>query len=423
MVPQISDTLAAPYLRALGGRGQQLKRVILLNTTKERPVQILAADRGVQFTVITEPRYFSLYEPLAQVGLVDDIEDLPSVRDAVLQSCPDGNIDYIVSATERTLQAGGYLRSLLGLPGISFEVANTMSNKYAMKLVLSEAGLPVAPFRRLLHLRHLPWACRDMKWPLVVKPVMGTGAMNTFVVGTGDDFALLYDSPSSAALRGMRIPLIAESLVEFEWEFHSEGIAYDGELIFSSAGRYFGSLLENMGKVNGSYMLSPADPEWRAITELHRKTVAAIGLRSGVTHLQGFRTTAGHVVGEITCRPAGGAIPDLVKAQYHVDLWRAFLDVSLGERPAKDGDEQNATFARCWIPPVPGIVQSLATRAELECVPWVVSADVRARVGERIGPAVDSSSHVAMVIYHAATPEEAVARANEVVARVNFKAF
>jgi hypothetical protein len=68
-------------------------------------------------------------------------------------------------------------------------------------------------------------------------------------------------------------------------------------------------------------------------------------------------------------------------------------------------------------------VQSLATRAELECVPWVVSADVTARAGDRIGPAVHSSSHVAMVIYHAATPEEAVARADEVVARVNFKAF
>jgi biotin carboxylase len=402
---------------------RQLKRVILLNTTKERPVQILAADCGVQLTVITEPRYFSLHEPWAQVGLVDDIEDLPSVRDAVMRSCPDGNIDYVVSATERTLQAGGYLRSLLGLPGISFEVANTMSNKYAMKLVLSRAGLPVAPFKRLLHLRHLPLACSEMTWPLIVKPVLGTGAMNTFIVGTRDECALLYDSSPSAALRGMRIPLIAESLVEFEWEFHSEGITYDGELVFASAGRYFGSLFENMGKVNGSYMLSAASPEWQAIAELHRKSVAAIGLRSGVTHLQGFRTTAGHVVGEITCRPAGGAITDLVKAQYRVDLWRAFLDVSLGETPALDGGDQNATFARCWIPPVPGIVQSLATRAELECVPWVVSAEVTARAGDRVGPAVDSSSHVAMVIYHAATAEEAVARADEVVARVNFKAF
>jgi biotin carboxylase len=395
-------------------------QVTLLDTTKEQPVRLLTADSDVALTVITEPRYAELYRARARTVLVRDVEDLTAVRDAAMRAAAGGQIDYVVSATERTLQAGGYLRSLLGLPGIPFEVANAMSGKYAMKLAFRAAGLPVAPFRLVTCLRDVPSSCGDMSWPLVIKPVMGTGAMNTFAVATPAEFDQLCRSPSSAALRRMRIPLIVESQVRFEWEFHSEGIVRDGELAFVTAGRYFGSLLKNIGKVNGSLLLPADAPERPVIEDLHRRAVAAVRLRDGVTHLQGFRTTTGFVLSEITCRPAGGAIPDLIEAQYGVDLWDAFVQCSLGRAPEVHARDRGGTFARCWIPPVPGVVTSLATAAELEAVPWVTRALVTASAGDTVGPPADSCSHVAMVIYRAASPRAALARAAEVVALARF---
>lgn len=110
-----------------------MSNVVLLSTTKERPLRILASRPDIAMTVITEPQYADLYRPFTTPVYVDDIEDFTMVRTAMLNSGHISDITQVITPSERTLQTGAYLRALLGLPGISFETANVMSNKYAMK--------------------------------------------------------------------------------------------------------------------------------------------------------------------------------------------------------------------------------------------------------------------------------------------------
>jgi hypothetical protein len=124
-------------------------KVLLVNGWKSGVVARLRASApAAEVLVITEPACAPMYDPTdTPLRLVDDIADLTAVRTHALALNKGRPFDYVVSPAERSLPAGGYLRSLLGLPGIGYETANLFSNKAAMKRALSAAGVPVAPFR------------------------------------------------------------------------------------------------------------------------------------------------------------------------------------------------------------------------------------------------------------------------------------
>ena len=387
-----------------------MKNVVLLSTTKERPLRILTSRPDITMTVITEPQYASLHAPFVAPVYVENIEDFAMVRAAMLSVGHISDITHIITPSERTLQAGAYIRALLDLPGIPFKTANVMSNKYAMKQALKAAGLPVTPFRLLLDLADLPKVAVGMKWPIAVKPVLGTGSIDIAILKNLTHFEEFYQSAASTAHRARTKPLILEEEIDYLWEFHCDGIVSDGSVIFAQPGRFFEPLLGSIGNPNGSWAIPPDSADWVAICELHRSTVATTGLRDGITHMEGYRTTSGYLIGEISCRPGGGPITDLVLAQQGVDLWNAFIQLSLGEDTTIEPHKNTIQLAECWLPPRSGVIRRITTQDQLMAIPWIRSAAVAARAGDRIESAFHSTSQVATVIYEAPSYEEAFTR-------------
>jgi biotin carboxylase len=387
--------------------------VILLSTTKQQPLRILASRPDITMTVITEPQYSDLYRPFATPVYVDDIEDFTIVRTALLNFGHISDITHVITPSERTLQTGAYLRALLDLPGIPFETASVMSNKYAMKRAFKSAGLPVTPFRLLLDISDLPKVADGMKWPVVVKPVLGVGSIDIAILESPAHFEEFYQSAASAAHRARTKPLILEEKIDYLWEFHCDGIVCDGSVIFAQSGRYFESMLGSIGNPNGSWAIPTDSADGTAICELHRSAVEVAGLRDGITHMEGYRTTHGYLIGEISCRPGGAAITDLVLAQHGVDLWDAFIQLSLGEDVTVEPHGSTQQLAQCWLPPRPGIVRRITAQDELTTIPWLRSAAITAQAGDRIEPAFHSTSQVAAMIYEAPTYEAAFTRMSQ----------
>jgi hypothetical protein len=187
-------------------------------------------------------------------------------------------------------------------------------------------------------------------------------------------------------------------------------------VVFTAPGRDLGPLLRRFGAPNGSVLFPVGSAEHRRISALCRRAVAAFGLRDGTVHLEGFVTPSGYVLGEITCRPPGAAITELVQLQHGVDLWRAFLQASLGERVRVSPRRHADVWCQWWLPPAAGRVLRLASAEQLRAVPWVIRAEVSAAVGDKLGPADHSSAHVAMVVYRARSADEALRRADELAA-------
>jgi biotin carboxylase len=341
-----------------------------------------------------------MYGPDVRLHFVDDIADLTAVRRVALDLLASGPIHHVVAPSERSLPAGGYLRSFLGLRGIGFETANRFSNKAVMKSALTAAGLPVAPHEVVGVMDALPAAAARIGWPVVVKPALGTGSMNTFLLRSQEEMAELLASPAADGLRRADCQLLVERFVEMDGEYHCDGVVSDGRVEFAAVQRYFMPLLGQTNAFTGSYLLPDDDPDVAVIRSLHQAAVTALQLVTGVTHMELFRTADGFVIGEISCRPAGGGIVDAVRMQYGVDLWQVFMDTSLDRPAGVTGPVarlREDVIANCDLPTRPGRVVRISTAEELAALPDVIEARMSTRVGDTIGTRLHSASTTGLV--------------------------
>src|SRR5205814_2069912 len=116
---------------------------------------------------------------------------------------------------------------------------------------------------------------------------------------------------------------------------------------------------------NASYVLPPDHPDLAEILDVHARTVRAFGLRAGVTHMELLKSKGGLLAGEIACRPPGGGIPEGIRLQYGVDIWRAFRETSLGLEPDIRSTERDGLIVNYLLPIKPGRIVRLSTAADL----------------------------------------------------------
>jgi biotin carboxylase len=380
---------------------QRVQRVLLVNTGKSDVVSRLEAADDLEVVVLTEPRNAGLYSPSTTVEVVDDLDDLGAVRSAALAVMRGGGIDRIIAPSERSVLPGAYLRSVLGLPGAGFDVSQRFTNKLAMKRALHAAGIPIPRYMAVYSLDALRAAAEQIGWPVVVKPGIGTGAHLTTAVSSPEELAELLDSPEAGLLahRAARGPLLVEECVAMDAEYHCDGVVEAGRSRFVAASRYFIPLLGALHEFTGSYVLPSDGAEGRALTRIHDRVVAALGLEEGVTHLEVFGVDGRFLVSEIACRPGGGGIQKTLWHQYGVDLWNAFLNVSLGRAPDLAVRERPGLMANCDLPLRPGTVTSISEPGDFVGVPGLVDVTMYHRVGDVISRSWYDSSAAAGVVY------------------------
>jgi L-amino acid ligase C-terminal domain 2 len=385
--------------------GLEFDRVLLVNSYKRDPVPLLELDESIRLTVLTEPGYRKLYAPDTSVLLRPDLNDFKAAREAVMALMRSGPIDHIVAPSERSVLVSGYLRSLFGIHGIPFEVANRFSNKLMMKKALAAAGLPHVPFTPLYHISAVREAARKLGWPLIVKPAFGAGGEHTIVLKAADDYERGMHNNEYDWFDNCATALVAERYCDVKAEYHCDGIVIDGEAVFASVSRYFEPLFGRDEALTGSYILSESSSRQGEIIRLHALTVTALGLRDGVTHLEVLETGEGLFVGEIACRLGGVGVPHAIELQYGVDMWRAFLDISLSRKTELAPKCTPGIVIQVMLPAKPGVIRRLSSAEELGALPGVTEAEMSLAVGSHV-PRSLHSSYVTGLVY-ARVPDEA----------------
>ncbi|GAA4215794.1 ATP-grasp domain-containing protein [Microbispora amethystogenes] len=374
--------------------------VLLINSGKTAPVPLLEADDSHLLAVITEPGYRRLYSPGTRVRLVEDIADLHAVEQAGVEIAAGEPPLAVVAPSERSLVPGAYLRGLFGLDGLDVTTAIGFTSKYAMKRRLRAAGVPVADFALVDGVRDLPRAVGELGWPLVVKPVFGTGSMRTVRLGGRAEFEAALGAGLLAELDDAGRPLIAERWIDMDAEYHCDAVVWDGEVRHAVASRYFEPLLGRLTEVNGSHTL-PEGPVAGSILRLNRKVIEVLGLKAGVTHMEVFEADGRLLVGEIAARPGGGGIPRMIALSTGVDVWRAFVDISLGREPrleprlepfATDGIHVNVQ-----LPVKLGKVLEVPPWEEIEKLPGVLEVEPQIAPGDVVQGSIHSSRGAAQV--------------------------
>jgi biotin carboxylase len=267
---------------------------------------------------------------------VDRILDRDHVVERVAEALGGVRPDRVEALWEVVVDAAAALRARLGVAGMSPDVVVGFRDKPTMRARVDAAGLRAPRTRRASTVAEVWAAARELGPPLVIKPVAGAGSADTYVIRSEADLDRVL-----AALQ--HVPEVqVEEFVQGE-EFTYETICVDGAPMYESVCRYEPSALD----ARKNEWISPIiqsvrdldDPYVAPGVTLGRAVIRALGMGTGFTHMEWFRTPSGDAVfGEIACRSPGANMVDLMNYTGDVDLYRAWADAVVHGRVGPIGD-------------------------------------------------------------------------------------
>ena len=296
----------------------------------------------------------------------------------------------IVALTERAVLPAARLRAALGLPGLSVEAAHRCSDKRAMKRAARAAGLRCADVVEAEDGLSSYALVERLGLPLVLKAAVGSGSRGTQVV---HDRA---DVPE-------RLPpgWMAESFVD--------GVEMSVETVVAGDVPLLVNPTQYLVPAWSSLAPAPLGTDRDAVVAHAEAARRALGVTSGITHLEAFLTPDGPVFGELAARPPGGHIMRLMSLAYGVDAWEVLLRVALGETPALPERAERSAAVEI-LHPGPGTVRVVEGVDRVRSLPGVEEVSVRVRPGDALGPREGTGQEAGHVVVTGATADQARAR-------------
>jgi D-alanine-D-alanine ligase-like ATP-grasp enzyme len=235
-----------------------------------------------------------------------------------------GSVDRLVGVLEQLQVPLARARATLGLPGMTVETALNFRDKARMKDVLRGAGAPCARHCLARSAGEVKAFLAEVGLPVVLKPQAGAGAKNTFRLDRSPQVAeALAAFPPSASQ-----PMLLEEFV-LGREHSFDSVCLGGELLWASISLYEPTPLEVIEKAWIQWcVLLPRDVSGSAYDPIRaagKRALAALGMQTGLSHLEWFRRkNGGVVVSEVAARPPGAQITSLLSYAYDTDMYSAW---------------------------------------------------------------------------------------------------
>lgn len=216
------------------------------------------------------------------------------------------------------------LRRAMDLPGLEPERALPFRDKELMKRVLDRAGIRTPRHASVTTKAAAHEAADAIGFPVLIKPVSGAGAIDTYRCDSHEDLEHKLDVTR-------HVPeLSVEEFVEGD-EFTFDTICSDGRIHFASVMWYRPRPLD--GKLHE--WISPQaivlrdldDPMLADGIAMGHRVLDALGFRTGFTHMEWYRKADGEVVfGEIGARPPGANAVEVMNFAHDMDLFRGWAE-------------------------------------------------------------------------------------------------
>lgn len=301
----------------------------------------------------------------------------------------------ITSSSEYFVAAAAALAARFGLPGPDAASVRAARDKSVQREVLAAAGVPVPAFRVAASAPEAVWAAREVGYPVVVKPVGGSGSMGVRACATslevGRHAATLV---SQAARAGDDRRMLVEARVDGP-EFSVE--------VFS--GRVVGITRKHLGTPpafveTGHDYPAAVDPAVRsALLDTATRGTELLGLGWGPLHWELRVDGQGRAVPmEVNPRLAGGFIPELVRHAQGIDLVRETLRLVAGQAPEIAPARHRHASIRFLFSPGAGRLESVDGFDDAHALDGVVEVALYRSVGDELAIAGDFRDRIGHVI-------------------------
>jgi len=256
---------------------------------------------------------------------VDDALDTGQLVNAAQQLERQlGKAKRMIAALEQLQVPLAVTREQLGIAGMSADAALNFRDKARMKTVLREAGVPCAHHALISDSSSAESFAASIGFPLVVKPPAGAGGKRTFRLDRQSDLAdFLHRYPPQP-----QDPTLYEEFVQGT-EYSFDSVVIDGRPVWHSISRYMPSPLEVLENswIQWCVLLPRdiSDPFFDPIRDAAFRGIGALGLETGLSHMEWFRLANGRIaVSEVGARPPGAQITSLLSYAHDIDFYRAW---------------------------------------------------------------------------------------------------
>lgn len=248
-----------------------------------------------------------------------------TVETSAVEIKEDFNFNRIVGYFEDDILRMARLRKLYNLPGQTYESALAFRDKFIMKSILTNAQILTPRFSKINTILDLIEFIQNYGFPVVVKPLRGSGSFNTFIVKSKDDLKkinihLHFDSDHAG-------DYLAESFVEGTM-YHIDGLVIQGTPSIIWPSMYVNNCIDYInGNFLGDYILHPSNPMVPRLIDYTYKVLEALPtpLNTGF-HLEVFHTPDDQFIFcEIASRIGGGRINHMWKLCLGLDLKKEFI--------------------------------------------------------------------------------------------------
>ncbi|MGB5249166.1 MAG: hypothetical protein WBO47_06070 [Gammaproteobacteria bacterium] len=230
----------------------------------------------------------------------------------------------MIAALEQLQVPLARAREEMGIPGLSVDAALNFRDKSRMKTVLRDNGLPCARHALVGDRATAEAFANEVGFPLVVKPPAGAGGKSTFRLDRARDLAAFLDRHPPQPQQ----PDLYEEFVHGT-EYSFDSVLIGGQPVWHSISRYMPSPLEVMENawIQWCVML-PRDisgHEFDPIRDAAFSGLRALGLQTGLSHMEWFRLADGRIaVSEVGARPPGAQFTSLLSYAHDIDFYRAW---------------------------------------------------------------------------------------------------
>ncbi|MGA5704558.1 ATP-grasp domain-containing protein [Peterkaempfera bronchialis] len=301
---------------------------------------------------------------------VADIRDLAAVRAAVGRLADRHTIAGVLTWDEYSLLTTAHIATDLALPGQSTATAAACRNKAAARAVWAAEGVPSAQSIRVTSLVTAGTAARRIGYPVVLKPAAHAASIGVIKVERPEDLAAAFAYASSRATgqgkEGSGI-LVEEYLDGPEISVECvtvHGITTPVAVTRKELGPE--PQFEEVGHV-----VSADDPLLAQAGPIAAAALDALGVSSGISHVEMRLTSDGPRLIEVNARIGGDLIGHLVHLATGIDLVAAAADIALGREPDLTPTRNRAAGIRFLYPNLSGTVQRAHARPELGTLHWL----------------------------------------------------
>lgn len=383
-------------------------------------------DRGYAITVLAQdPARYERLVDTARVRLARcDTESRAELLRGVREVHARLPIDAVTTTQDLYVPQAALAAAELGLPGMSYEAATGVRNKYRMRRTLARTCPDLnPPFRLVSSGQEARAAAREWGYPVVGKPPNANDSWNVRRIDSDDELDG-YVRQAAGWMRDGTFPNLVDGIL---LEGFVDGADYSVETVQYRARDIellAVSRRELMGEEHGLFaeagdLLPVEGPLADRLYAAAARALHHLGVDCGVIHTECRVSGEDVKIIEVNPRLAGNRLgSQMIEIAYGASAVQQVVQTALDEYVPWRPTRRRGAGGYCVSMPRSGVFLGVENLADVAAQPGVVYADLEVEVGTRCHyPPLSNLDFVVRILTEADTPEEALTLARQAAAQ------